>query len=399
MGDLFLYHRFQKLLFPKEEFDPLLFAIFCAQSTTRFLSGVTAVFLLGKAGFLPANFSFADSDLTLWSGILSLAIVVGLALLVGDFIPRTWTARDPQRALEMSAPIASLYLFLAFPISYLFLKGSYMWSGPGTKDTPPETISQVREKIIEIIEEASVENALDVTDKKLLESAVSFRERVVREVMVPRVDIFALPSTTTIREAAKVISEEGYSRVPVYQDNVDNIIGVLMFKDVLESYRVQEEKGDGALLDRPIEDLTKDALYTPETKRIADLLQEFRNKQTHIAIVVDEYGGTEGVVTIEDLLEEIVGEIADEYDDDELLFSQAPEGGWIVDARMSILDVEEELGIEIPQDGDYDTIGGYLVHKAGSIPDKGMRFHHDAFELEILSSTDRSVERVRITGA
>jgi CBS domain containing-hemolysin-like protein len=126
------------------------------------------------------------------------------------------------------------------------------------------------------------------------------------------------------------------------------------------------------------------------------LLQEFRKKQVHLAIVVDEYGSTEGIVTIEDILEEIVGEIEDEYDEEEALFISQPDGSWIVDARMSLLDVEEQLGIVIPQEGDYDTVGGYIFHQAGSIPSKGFVIKHDDFTLEILRSTDRFVEKVKL---
>src|SRR5262249_33403368 len=160
---------------------------------------------------------------------------------------------------------------------------------------------------------------------------------------------------------AKLLENEGYSRTPVYRTTVDNIVGVLMYKDVLSKYREYEEKGNNpAILNAPIETIQKPVLYTPETKKISQLLQEFRKKQVHLAIVVDEYGGTEGIVTIEDILEQIVGEIADEYDEAEALFIPQSDGSWIVDPRISILDAEEHLGIKFPEEGDYDSIGGYI---------------------------------------
>ena len=137
-------------------------------------------------------------------------------------------------------------------------------------------------------------------------------------------------------------------------------------------------------------------LYTPETKKLSNLLQEFRKKQVHLAIVVDEYGGTEGIVTIEDILEEIVGDISDEYDEEEALFIPQSDGSWIVDPRMSILDAEAQLGITFPEEGDFDTIGGYIFHCTGSIPTKGFVIHRDEFDIEILRSSDRSVEKVKI---
>jgi CBS domain containing-hemolysin-like protein len=214
--------------------------------------------------------------------------------------------------------------------------------------------------------------------------------------MVPRVDLFSLSADVSIKEAAELLEEEGYSRTPVYRNNVDNIAGVLMYKDILNKYREYDKKKDPKILEAPIESLVKNVIYTPETQKISHLLQEFRKKQMHLAIVVDEHGGTEGIVTIEDILEEIVGEISDEYDQEEALFQARPEGGWVVDARMNILDIEEELGIKIPQDSDYDTVGGYIFHRAGMIPTEGFVIHHDDFELEILASNDRCIEKVHI---
>ena len=214
---------------------------------------------------------------------------------------------------------------------------------------------------------------------------------------MPRVDVFSLSSDTSIKEAAKILENEGYSRTPVYTDTVDNIVGVLMYKDILSKNQEFEEKGnDNSIIEAPIETIQKNVLYTPETKKISQLLQEFRKKQVHLAIVVDEYGGTEGIVTIEDILEEIVGDIADEYDEEEALFFPQPDGSWIVDPRMSILDAEEQLGLTIPQEGEYDSIGGYIYHCAGSIPTKGFIIHRDEFEIEILRSNDRTIEKVRI---
>jgi len=215
--------------------------------------------------------------------------------------------------------------------------------------------------------------------------------------MVPRVNVFSLPAETTIKEAARVITAEGYSRVPIYSNTIDEISGVLMYKDILRKYREYAEKNnDPKILEASIESIKKNVIYTPETKKISNLLQEFRKKQVHLAIVVDEYGGTEGIVTIEDILEEIVGDIADEYDEKQVLQVMQPDGSWIIDASLSIFEVEELLDIDIPQDGNYDTIGGYVFHCAGTIPSKGFIIHQDQFELEIIDSNERVVEKVRI---
>lgn len=291
--------------------------------------------------------------------------------------------------------MSSLWLILIL----FFILGSFLYvffriiianylQGPST---------QAKREILEIVQQADLTQALDIHDKKLIESVLRFRERVAREIMVPRVDLFSLSADTSIKDAAKILEEEGYSRTPVFQNTIDNIIGVLMYKDILSKYMEYEKKGnDPSVLKAPIETIQKKVIYTPETKKLSQLLQEFRKKQMHLAIVVDEYGGTEGIVTIEDILEEIVGDIADEYDREEDLFVKQSDGSWIVDARLNIVDAEAELGIKIPQDGDFDTIGGYIFHRAGTIPPKGFIIHHDDFEMEILQSNERSVEKVRI---
>jgi CBS domain containing-hemolysin-like protein len=256
---------------------------------------------------------------------------------------------------------------------------------------------RLKDKIHELLQETELGAYLDANEQKFIGSIVSFKERIVREVMVPRVNLVSLPSTTSLIEAAKVFLAENFSRIPIYKDTVDNMIGVLLYKDILKVHI--EYQNDTKLLSSSIEKIIKPVLYTPETKKIAYLLQEFRSKQIHLAVVVDEWGGTEGIVTIEDILEELVGEIADEYDvGTESLYTALPNAeGWIISAKMSIIDIEAELGMRIPQSPEYDTIGGFVVHRAGAIPSKGWRLHQDNFDLEILSSTERSIEKIKIT--
>jgi CBS domain containing-hemolysin-like protein len=259
------------------------------------------------------------------------------------------------------------------------------------KNESPETLS-------ELVHEISKVDQMSDHDKKLFQSLLTYRDRIVREVMVPRVDLFCLPETSTIREAARAMQKEGYSRVPVYKNTQDHIIGVVMYKDILAKYMEAESQNKANdFLEEPIEDLAKNVLYTPETKKIALLLQEFLKKKMHFAVVVDEYGGTAGVVTIEDILEEIVGEIADEYDELAKLVEPCGKGGWIVDGRANLLDLEEEIGIKIPQEGEYDTMAGYIFFRLGTIPKKGVILHHDDFDIEILNSGDRFVEKVKLT--
>lgn len=397
LGKSFFYRPFHLWFLPHHEFEGIFFATICAQTVTRFCSSAAMlVFLLIHFHILPLESGpLPESS---WLGfIISLIVYLVLAFVFGDGLPRICGARFPQSTLKVCAPFASLFLLIVFPLTYFFLKAGQSVSRTFYFDLSYEPLAEAQRDIIEMIQKVDLQENLDVHDKKLIESVMRFKERIAREVMVPRINVFSLDAETTIKEAAQLLEKEGYSRTPIYDGTVDNIVGVLMYKDILTKYLEYERSGNNpAILEAPISTIQKSVLHTPETKKISSLLQEFRKKQVHLAIVVDEYGGTEGIVTIEDILEEIVGDISDEYDQVSSLFFPQTDGTWVVDARMNIVDAENDLGIKIPQEGDYDTIGGYIFHTAGSIPSKGFVIHHDAFEMEILQSNDRSVEKVRI---
>ncbi len=354
-------------------------------------------FLLHREPFSDALESSGRAWNLLWI-LLIAGIIIGTSLLA-NFVISLISLASPKKFLVFATPIVSLLLFILSPITAPLFKilGIFLPKAPSFRKLEPG--ADMREKILEVLHDSDLAPYFDQSDQKLFASVVSFKDRIAREVMVPRIDIFSLPVDTTMQEATESFLAQGYSRIPVYRDSVDNIVGVLLFKDVLKHFYYVSSEGDRERkLKSSIESFLKPVLYTPETKKISQLFQEFRNKQIHLAIVVDEWGGTEGIITIEDILEELVGEIADEYDiDEEVMFSVLPGGGWIVDGKMNILDIEEELGIKIPQNPEYDTIGGFIVHRAGSIPSKGWRIHHDEFDLEVLSSDERSVDKIRIT--
>lgn len=401
-GKWFFYRPFHLYFFPEHEYEGLFFATVCAQNIARCCYVASAViFLMATPLFnheiLSEQLKLSTYDFSLFWIILSSLAFLLISFVIGEYLPRILGMRFPEKMLRFCTPFSSIFMFLAFPITFLFLKISQSFSRTIYFDHLHEPEAQAKQEIIDIIQEAQLSPGINKHDKKLIESVLSFRERIAREVMVPRVNVFSLPAETSIKEAANLLAAEGYSRTPIYRTTIDDITGVLMYKDILTKFRQYEESGnDLKIIEAPIETIQKNVLYTPETKNISNLLQEFRKKQVHLAIVVDEYGGTEGIVTIEDILEEIVGEISDEYDDEETLFTEQPDGSWIVDAHMNTLDAEEILGITIPQEGEYDTIGGYVFHCAGAIPSKGFVIHQDEFELEVLDSNERVVEKVRI---
>ncbi len=390
---LFFFQHLLKPLFGSRKWEGLFFTLSFSKHVLHLCYGVTALFiLLVQDPFLRAFKVFDQHQIsfdTLWMLVIA-AIIISISLIT-DMLMKFFATAKADLCFKTISPIGSVFLSLFSPLTALFLH--MLQTFFPSKNSEKEPHDTIRDKILEVLYESELTPHLDPQERKLILSVASFKERIAREIMVPRLDVFSVAEDSSLQEAAETFLKEGYSRIPVYQESVDHIIGVLLYKDVLSAYARKEQ-----IRLTNIKPLTKAVLYTPETKKISELLQEFRSKQIHLAIVVDEWGGTAGIVTIEDILEELVGEIGDEYDPaQETLFSVLPSGGWIVDARMGILDIEKELGIQIPPNPEYDTIGGYIFHRAGSIPSKGWRLHHDDFDIEILSSDDRSIEKIRIT--
>ncbi len=375
IGHRFYYRRLHLIFFPNQEFEGPSLPPTCTLHLTRFFFVFFSVAFV-YVNLLPQVPGAEFPHFLFWTNVVGIIFV---SFVIGDYLPRILGTRYPEKMMHMCAPIASLFPDRSIPLHLPFSADDLVVIEVGVYfDHLHEPHSQAKQEIIEIVQEAKFSEELDANEKKLITSLLSFCEHLTREVMVPRVDMFSLKATTTIKEAAKLLQQEGYSRVPVYENNVDNITGVLMYKDVLSKYMEYEEKNnDITILNMPISSIQKPPLYTPETKKISDLLQEFRKKQTHLAIVVDEYGGTEGLITIENILEDIVGEIVDEYDEDEVdLYLPQGDGSWIVDSRLNIIDAEEQLGLTIPEDGEYDTIGGYIFKRRGGNPIKRVHHHH-----------------------
>jgi len=390
-GPFFFFFRILKKFFAKQEWESLYFTLSLSKHILQLAYAVSAFF------YLVANIDDLHSLLAFPSPQdLSYLLAVGgsiIALsLIIDYLVRLVASLWSRHVLRLAAPFASIILLLLFPIvgTLLYFTTGLLRRTPIEEESAEQLMGKSR--LREMLKEPDLQQLLDATDQKLISSFVSFKERVAKEIMVPRVDLFALPAETTIRQAVNLFATEAYSRIPIFKETLDEIVGVVLYKDLLKCYATSD-----FALDAPLLTISKPVIYSPENKKIAHLLQEFRNQQIHMAIIVDEYGGTEGIVTIEDILEELVGEIEDEYDlEEDRQFWEIPEGGWIVDAKMTLHDIEENLGIQIPASPEYETIGGYVFHCAGTIPSKGWRLSHDDFNLEILSSNERSINKIKI---
>lgn len=377
-------------MFPKQEWENLYFLISLSKHIYQLAYATSAFFFLFSSfPFLRKTFLTTPSSHD-WIPLLTISCAIIITSVLLDFIVRLLTSAWSRFLLKITAPFSFLYLIILFPVIGLFLKlaQKLIHNIPKADEIDLADKNRLRE----MIRESELRHHLDLSDQKLISSFINFKERVAKEIMVPRVDVFSLSSDTTIREASHLFSQEGYSRIPIYKDTLDQIVGVILYKDLLKCFTNTEQN-----LDATLETIAKPVLYSPENKKVSQLLQEFRNKQIHMAIVVDEYGGTEGIVTIEDILEELVGEIEDEYDiNEEHPFLEIPGGGWVIDAKMTLLDIEDQIGIHIPTHPEYETLGGYVYHCAGTIPTKGWRISHDKFDLEVIASNERAIKKIKI---
>ena len=247
------------------------------------------------------------------------------------------------------------------------------------------------ENLMDILEDGAKTGLLDRTEHELIESIFQFTETTAREIMIPRTDIIGVDLRMTPSEILKLILEEGVTRMPVYEDSLDNIVGVIYAKDVLSLI----EHHNLIIL----QDIVRPAYIVPETKPISELLREFQFKRLHMAIVVDEFGGTEGIITMEDILEEIVGDIRDEYDEEESSYVLLADGGIEVEAMVNISDFNAFSPFSIPESEDYDTIGGFVTKQFGRIPEAGDRITYLHTDIEVLEAEERRVLRVRLSRA
>jgi CBS domain containing-hemolysin-like protein len=243
-------------------------------------------------------------------------------------------------------------------------------------------------EIHDFIEAREEEGLVNEEESEMIRSIFSLRTTVVREIMVPRTDMACVSLEATIPELLETIIACGHSRIPVYENTMDNIVGLLYAKDLLKFWGDGREQLQVRTIARP-------PYFIPETKNLEQLLQEFKRKRVHLAIVIDEYGGTSGLITIEDLLEQIVGDIQDEYDQEEALFTINSDGSITADARMPVEDLEDHFNVEIERDK-FDTVGGLIFHLTGKIPAIGDNMDGSGLHLTILDADERKIKQVRI---
>jgi len=273
------------------------------------------------------------------------------------------------------------------------LDEGYVKKNPGLMEAFARFLSGrkkvTEEEIQELMNAGEVEGIINEEENEMIRAIFTLRDTIVREIMVPRTDMAYVSADATVREVLATIVECGHSRIPVWDGTLDNIVGLIYAKDFLKYWGMDDS---GVVLRR----VMRAPYFVPETKKLEELLHDFKKKRIHIAIVIDEYGGTSGLVTIEDLLEQIVGDIQDEYDLEEEWLVEEDGGAVMVDARLPIEELEEYFGIEIERDK-FDTVGGLIFHLTGRIPRTGEEVESGTIRLVVLAADERKISKVRIS--
>src|SRR5438874_2814906 len=356
--------------------DPLLLFV-----PVRSLLGVVTA----AATALLARVIGVEGAHTLGSVILG---VTAFVVVCEVLLPLAIVNRDPERVLEILLPTFAPVARALGPMTrWIASKVADTKRTPGPPATPDEAAEEANEAAKAYIESAEQEGLIEGEERRLLQSIVDFGDTLVREVMTPRPDIVAIRESAAIGELRALFREQEYSRFPVYKGSLDNIAGFVFIKDLVLLGATEDNRSITALV-RP-------AVMVPESKRVPELLKQFQRQQTQCAIVVDEYGGTAGLVTIEDLLEEIVGEIRDEYDEETEPVVDEGSGRYVFSGKVDVDEVAQRLGIHIEREG-FETVGGYLMSHLGRVPAVGERFDIDGLAVEVLDAERRRINRVRI---
>jgi putative hemolysin len=325
-----------------------------------------------------------------WRAVIAFLLAGACVLLLCELVPRVVLSfrREPRMRFSM-LPLSLLNVAL-LPVTLVLQRISSLIGKLFGRKVETLAPWPLRVAGAMMWDANGRESQLEEDERVLISSIFDMSETIVREVMVPRVDMRSLEQDKTLAQAREEILETGHSRFPVSAENVDNMVGLFLAKDLLRYSSEQD------LHRLKVKDIMHPITFVPETKNVSDLLREFQQNRQHMAVAVDEYGNTAGLVTIEDVLEEIVGEIEDEFDKERKLFVETKDGGYIVDAKMSIGDVAEEIGVKLPENSEYDTIGGFVVTALGKVPQQGEAFQSNGVAVTVLEADGRRIHKVKL---
>ena len=322
--------------------------------------------------------------------LLQIILLTVLILLFGELIPKVFASKNPVKFTKVIVIPMYWISVILYPaaeiITELIKAASNKIKFYKRKDVMTE------DELTKLAELGQEKGAIEEEEQEIITSIMEFRSVLVSEIMTPRVDIIAVSKNAGIETIINTITESGHSRLPLYNDDLDEILGIIYAKDLLPYLK---DKGRREVYS--VKDLARKPMYAPETKRIKDMLHEFQEKKMHIAIVVDEYGGTSGLVTLEDVIEEVVGEIWDEFDKDEESINKIAKDKFLVPGKTSISEFNESIGFQLlPETDDYDTIGGLVLSNAASIPDEGYSFKIEEYSITVKKVVNRRINKILV---
>ncbi|MBI1825648.1 MAG: HlyC/CorC family transporter [Planctomycetes bacterium] len=356
---------------------------------TAILRSVSIFVLFGSTLEFMWFHKHLSSSRELWDGC---AVSLGMLMVFGVAIPHAWAKYRGEWLLIHCIFLLRVGLVICWPVMLVldvFDPLVRRLCDVGPQDAQSSADAYERE-ILDVVSEGEIRGAVDELEKEMIESVIELGDTRVQGIMTPRTDIVALPVDSDLQAVRQSICKHGHSRIPVYDGTIDTILGVLYVKDLLR-------RGDS---DEPfvLRNFMRKALFIPESKPVRDLLRQFQAQKIHIAIVLDEYGGTAGLVSIEDILEELVGELADEYETPEPpAIKTIDESTFDVDGRVRIDEINGQLNIALPESPDYETIGGYVSTSLGRIPKVGEHHNYDGVDIRVVGADSRKITRLRLT--
>jgi CBS domain containing-hemolysin-like protein len=339
-------------------------------------------------GFQSINIELTPGFITA-SHILSFVVITVLHIVFGELAPKS-LAIQKSAGTVMAVSVPLRFFFVVFKPAIWLLNGfaNFILKLFGVSTLEGGETHHSSEELQYLLEQGRETGALDSNEHELIQNVFDFNERVVKNIMVPRTKISGIEVGTPTEELLEILITEGYSRMPVFDEVIDKIIGIVHAKDVLPLLARNEEI--------ILKNIIRKPYFIPETKKINDLMAELQQKRIQIAIVSDEFGGTAGMVTLEDIVEELVGEIQDEFDEEKPIVEKITEREFVVNALAPIYDVNEHLPHDLPEDGDFDTVSGWLGHIFGKIPDVGEQKESNGYNITVLKKSDQNIESVKL---
>ena len=354
---------------PERFLNPVLLVVLICQTAAAFLSALVAVHAGGGLGVA-----------------IALTLNVMLVFVFVQAMPKTWAMRNPDRAaLLASRPVAALAAFPPLRLINRALMGLAKSFGSAETERGESPVSE--EELLALADVAVEEDVIEHEERELISSIIELGDTVAREIMIPRPDMITVPHAATVTTALDCAIEHGFSRLPVVGDGLDDIIGFTYTKDLVRAERAGRGRD-------PVTTTMRPARFVPETKQVARLMRQMQAEKFHMAILVDEYGGIAGLVTLEDCLEELVGDIVDEYDREAAEVERLDDGEFLLDGGVAVDEVNELLGTHLPDD-DWDTLGGYLFGTLGHVPEEGEIVRHEGWQLVADRVERRRIARVR----